>query len=335
MQRRLRSFPDEVMRAAQLAGALEVSGWPKPGNVHRVADFADTRFEQFLAGSIALGPAVRRAARRGVLEASGRISMEELGLGECIKEAVSDVRLWHRGGNTHLGISLLFIPIAASAGITFVSSGRLTPSILRENAVKAMRATTIKDAIDVYKAIRLAHPAGLGEVEGLMAPSVREKNAESRIAREGITLFRVMKTSARWDNIAREWAGGMRITFEIGCPAFTETYRETGDVNTATVHTFLTILSKVPDTFIARKVGTQWTGDIREAVKIGLKEARRVSLGASRVLGAGGLLNSNGKRKLDAFDKELRMAGNELNPGTTADLTASSLFTAVLCGARV
>ena len=169
----------------------------------------------------------------------------------------------------------------------------------------------------------------------MMTPSVQEKNAESRIAREGITLHRVMKTSARWDNIAREWAGGMRVTFEIGCPAFTKTYRETGDVNTATVHTFLTILSKVPDTFIARKVGTRWAGDIREAVKIGLKEARRVSLDASRVLGAGGLSTFTGRRKLEAFDKELRMAGNELNPGTTADLTASSLFTAILCGARV
>ena len=334
MQIRLRSFPDEVMRAAQLAGALEVSGWPKPGNVHRVADFADTRFEQFLAGSIALGPAVRRAAKRGVLEASGKISMEELGLGNCIKKAVSDVRSWHRGGNTHLGVSLLFIPLAASAGLTFASSGKLTIRSLRKNVAKVVRATTTKDTLDVYRAIRLAKPAGLGELESLMAPSLNEKNAESRIAKEGITLFAVMKTSAEWDNIAREWTSDMRITFEIGCPTFIKTYRDTGEVNTATVHTFLTILDRVPDTFIARKVGTRFTKDIRHATKIGLKEARRVSSRASQVLKAGGLLTLNGQRELKAFDKELRTAGNELNPGTTADLTASSLLTAILCGVR-
>lgn len=334
MQTGLRSFPDEVMQAAQLAGVLEVSGWPKPGNVHRVADFIHTRFEQFLAGSIALGPAVRRAARRGILKASGRISIGELNLGKWVKKAVSTIRLSHSGGNTHLGMSLLFMPLAASAGITFASSGRLTLAALRRNAVKSMRGTTTKDTLDVYEAIRLAKPAGLGEVGGLIAPSVREEKIKSKIARDGVTLFKAMKTSAKWDNIAREWTSGMRITFEIGCPTFIETYRQTGDVNTATVHTFLTILSKVPDTLIARKVGLRSTGDIQEAVKIGLKEARRVSSKASRVLVAGGLLSSDGQRELKALDRELRMDGNQLNPGTTADLTGSSLLIAILHGFR-
>ena len=57
---------DGVMISAQLAAALEVSGWPKPGNVHRMANFEDTTFEQFIAGSIALGPQARMAALRGI-----------------------------------------------------------------------------------------------------------------------------------------------------------------------------------------------------------------------------------------------------------------------------
>jgi len=54
------------MRAAQLAACLEVSGTPKPGNVHRAFDFPDTRFEHFLAGGVALGPATREVAGGGV-----------------------------------------------------------------------------------------------------------------------------------------------------------------------------------------------------------------------------------------------------------------------------
>ena len=45
---------DRIMLIAQLASALEASGTPKPGNVHRNADFHQTSFEHFLAGSIAL-----------------------------------------------------------------------------------------------------------------------------------------------------------------------------------------------------------------------------------------------------------------------------------------
>ncbi|GAI37651.1 unnamed protein product, partial [marine sediment metagenome] len=36
---------EDIARAAQLASALEVSGYPKPGNVHRTADLKGMTFE--------------------------------------------------------------------------------------------------------------------------------------------------------------------------------------------------------------------------------------------------------------------------------------------------
>ena len=42
----------QVAQAAQIACLLEVSA-PKPGNVSRYADFADTRFEDFLLSAVA------------------------------------------------------------------------------------------------------------------------------------------------------------------------------------------------------------------------------------------------------------------------------------------
>ena len=102
---------DEIMVAAQLAAALEVSGWPKPGNIHRTADFHDTRYEHFIASSIGFGPVMREAALRGVRVGIGELQPSEVGVGGLVKEAVAEGRRWHRGGNTHLGTILLFTPL--------------------------------------------------------------------------------------------------------------------------------------------------------------------------------------------------------------------------------
>jgi triphosphoribosyl-dephospho-CoA synthetase len=47
----------------------------------------------------------------------------------------------------------------------------------------------------------------------------------------------------------------------------------------------------------------------------------------------GGILTGEGIRALRALDKELR-AKHDLNPGTTADLTSSSIMIAMLNGER-
>ena len=79
---------NDVIISAQLAAALEVSASPKPGNVHRTADYAQTRFEHFLAGAIALGPAVREAALQGIRAVSHEIKYNEIGIGRCLKMAM-------------------------------------------------------------------------------------------------------------------------------------------------------------------------------------------------------------------------------------------------------
>ena len=47
-------------QCATLACFLELSA-PKPGNVHRGADFEDTTFNDFAASAVALGPIIERA----------------------------------------------------------------------------------------------------------------------------------------------------------------------------------------------------------------------------------------------------------------------------------
>ncbi|MHC1580300.1 MAG: triphosphoribosyl-dephospho-CoA synthase, partial [Methanopyraceae archaeon] len=53
---------DEIAASLTLGALLEVSGWPKPGNVHRTRDHDDTRFEHFLASAVAAYPVLRELA---------------------------------------------------------------------------------------------------------------------------------------------------------------------------------------------------------------------------------------------------------------------------------
>ena len=82
------------------------------------------------------------------------------------------------------------------------------------------------------------------------------------------------------------------------------------------MQTFLTILSQVPDTLISRKFKDE--------------KAKEVSASAKSILEEGGILTQKGISLLEKFDQQLM--SNGLNPGTTADFTASSIMVAYLEG---
>ena len=83
--------PEEIAKMAQIASALEVSGYPKPGNVHRTRDFDDMEFEDFVISGIVIGDTIR--------EACTDVDVENPQLGKYILQAVADwentsCRLW-------------------------------------------------------------------------------------------------------------------------------------------------------------------------------------------------------------------------------------------------
>jgi len=326
---------EHIRSSAQLAAALEVSGWPKPGNVHRTKDHHDTRYEHFLAGSIALGSSIDAAAMKGLMVAKNQIHVSKIGVGRLVKRAVSAVADSHNGGNTHLGVCLLFIPLATAAAKTHIERGKISPYILQSNANEIMRSTTPMDAVEVYEAIISASSLKeLGKADGQGAPDLYDKEAKRRILANGTTLFDVMEESASYDTVARELVNGMDVSFKVGYREFMETFNSTHDVNTATVHSFLRILSKVPDTFIARKRGLKKTCDVKKAVEIGREETMWISETADHVLQLGGLTTKEGAASLWEFDMKLQSLGKDYSPGTTADLTATALMIALLCGLK-
>jgi triphosphoribosyl-dephospho-CoA synthase len=272
---------EEVGAAAQLACLLEVSA-PKPGNVSPERHFHDTRYEDFLASAVAIGPA---------LSAAG-----EQPLGATVREAALATARW-TSSNTNLGIVLLLAPLARAA--------RRGGNELRKRLSAVLAETTISDAADVYAAIRLARPGGLGE-----APKEDVAGAPS------VTLREAMALAAERDAVAREYATDFALTFEIGAPALRAARAARLSWTDAIVEAYLMILARVPDTHIARKLG--------------LGASEQVSRRAGEVLRAGGVRSALGREALTKLDAELRDPRNTRNPGTTADLTCAALFVVIL-----
>jgi triphosphoribosyl-dephospho-CoA synthase len=211
---------EEIAAAAQLACLLEVSA-PKPGNVSPERHFHDTRYEDFLASAVAIGPALARAGERP--------------LGATIRTAVEATARWTRS-NTNLGIVLLLAPLARAAAR---SGGGL-----RARLGAVLAETTLADAADAYVAIRRARPGGLGAA-----------SAEDVSAPPTVTLREAMALAAERDAVAREYITDFGLTFDVGAPALADARSRGLSWADATVECFLALLAAVPDTHVARKLG--------------------------------------------------------------------------------
>jgi triphosphoribosyl-dephospho-CoA synthase len=316
--------------AAQLACLLEASA-EKPGNVTPSRSFRDMNYGDFLRSAAAIGPEMARASERSV--------------GATILAAVTATRRWTQA-NTNLGIILLLVPLAKAAfqskkvqreesqdemesypflaqwpseltpstvytlraeGPLVAGTGPLLSTELRANASAILHQLTVDDAALTYAAIRLAMPGGLGS------------NVEHDVhADPTVTLRDAMASAARRDSIAAEYLSDYAITFECGLPALEAVLSRGASIEQAVVQTFLQLLATVPDTLIARKRG--------RAI------AESVAAQAGRVLAAGGIFSPAGQHAIKALDAELRVNGHSLNPGATADLSAATLFVALLIG---
>jgi triphosphoribosyl-dephospho-CoA synthase len=271
--------------AAQLACLLEASA-PKPGNVSPGRHFSDLRYEDFLASALAIGEPMARAGEQSV--------------GATIRKSIEATAQWSPS-NTNLGIVLLFAPLARAASL--LESG-LT---LQDAAQQVLDATTIDDAREVYAAIRIARPGGLGRAD-----------AQDVSSEPTMRLVEVMQLAAHRDTIASEYATGFKITFGTALPALERARRDGLPWDEAVVETFLTLLAAVPDTHIARRSGQHL--------------ADEVTARAQRVLIEGGVRSDAGRRAIDEMDRALRDGRNSGNAGTTADVTAAAILVLLLGG---
>ncbi len=317
MQSHLDAKARHIAKCLELAILFEVSA-DKPGNVNLVTGFEGTRYEHFLASAVACASHFESAAIQGVRVSRGECNVDAARLGRTIRNCVADINYWQKGGNTLLGTVILLSPIAVAAGMTSTREELLFGILdVRRNLKFVVESTTPEDAVQVYEAIRTANPSGLGKVPEL---DINDPGSVDRILEDHVTLYDVFTMSSTRDNVCSEWVRNYPITFEVAYRHLKERIENAANLNEAVVHTFLKVLSEYPDTFIARKVGTE--------------RAREVSIMAGAVLESGGLVTPKGRKELRQFDLHLRRSDNYLNPGTTADIIAAALSLVILEGYR-
>ncbi|MGA3192965.1 MAG: triphosphoribosyl-dephospho-CoA synthase [Candidatus Bathyarchaeia archaeon] len=306
---------NNVSKCLELAILLEASAH-KPGNVSVVTNFESTRYEHFLASAVAARSSFEYATERGIAVHNGKSPVANVNVGQIIKNCVTEIDHWQHGGNTLLGTVILLSPMAVAAGMT-MSRERFDVSALRKNLKLVVESTTAKDAVDVYEAIRIANPSGLGKAPEL---DVNDPTATERIIGQKISLYEVFKIAEKYDTICSEWTKNYPVTFDLAYPSLADRLRNSSDPSLAIVQTFLQVLAEVPDTFIARKTS--------------IEKARQISLKAREVIELGGVETSSGRKSLDKLDGELKKSSNLLNPGTTADIIGAALALCILAGYR-
>lgn len=203
---------------ATIACLLEVTT-PKPGNVHRGADFEDVTFGDFALSACAIGPVMDRAASRGV--------------GQTVLDAVQATKRWVVT-NTNLGSVLLLAPLAAAP-----ASQNLASAVLQ-----VLSNTTAEDSRLVYQAIRLASPGGLGSVaEGDIGGPAPDN------------IIVAMSLASKRDLVARQYANGFQELFVHALPWFYECLQD-HTLAQAIVHLHLKLMHHFPDSLIMRKCGS-------------------------------------------------------------------------------
>ena len=219
------------------------------------------------------------------------------GAGSLILEAVAAWRTWNLSSNTHFGSLVLMIPLAIAAG---------RPGELQEELKKVLDQSSAEDAIDFYRAFAQAK-ARVIDVERF---SLSDRDWEERLHESRKSLLDLMRLSAEHDLVAREWSTYYQRSFRLA-EKLAGRIEEKG-LNEGVVRTYLEALAEVPDSLVQAKFGE---GMAREV-------SRR----------AGAALQDPGLGQATLLDKDL--LEQDINPGSTADLIAASLFIALLRGLR-
>ncbi|MCX7401974.1 MAG: triphosphoribosyl-dephospho-CoA synthase [Planctomycetia bacterium] len=287
---------------AAVACMLEASA-PKPGNVYPGADFHDLSCAELFAAGLAISPVLERAAA--------------LPLGRVILQAVQASRNVTRS-NANLGIVLVIAPLAAVSDAPLAEHDRVgfgnSQSLSPERAAAVLARLRPTDAADVWQAIACARPGGMGSAKShdLTGPPPGE-------------LLEAMHLAASHDQIAKLWSHGYHDLFtgpvndlageiELRADSLLADSAPLAALSEAIVRCYLRQLARQPDSLIARK-----HGDL-VAAEVSLRAARLGAIAEQHSFQSPAFVVA-----MTDFDTYLR-SPLRLNPGTTADLIAASLY---------
>ena len=257
----------------------------KPGNVSLHSEGHGMTVEDFRKSAAASAPALCNPA---------------LTLGEKIFHAIDATRA-AVGCNTNLGIVLLAAPLIHA----FLADESIVGLGLHAAVINVLQNTTLEDADWVYRAIRLASPAGLGEVDD-----------QDVAASPDVSLLEAMRLAGGRDSIARQYTDSFVDVFHQAVPLYHSRLSLWDDAEWATVAVFAWFLARYPDSHVERKSGLQCACEVSD---------RAAVLDAA-------LTSTRSPQKyfevLRELDTDFKSRG--VNPGTSADLTVATLVVAAL-----
>ncbi|QIA25855.1 triphosphoribosyl-dephospho-CoA synthase [Mesorhizobium sp. AA22] len=222
---------------------------------------------------------------------SAPLTDPRLPVGQRMLEAVRATRL-AVATNTNLGIILLAGPLLCAA--------QMTGGALHDNLDAVLRAMSMDDTRAVFEAIVAAAPGGLGEA----ANDVRQEPK--------VHLLEAMREAADRDMIARQYVTGFDEVFGVGLAALDAALARGEGGMWPTVFAYMAFLAGFPDSHVVRKHGAE-----------AADQARQEALAVEAALHAD---DDEASRIRLLMELDRRLKANNVNPGTSADLTVATLL---------
>jgi|JI9StandDraft_1071089.scaffolds.fasta_scaffold03561_10 triphosphoribosyl-dephospho-CoA synthase len=289
-----------IGQRATLAITLEASS-RKLGNVHPEARFVDMKYEDFLRSAIAIAPAFDRRGKQTV--------------GKLILDSVAATQ--HSVGiNTNLGTLLLMAPMAIACKNLFKTISPDTEpakilAALRDRTEAVIERLTLDDSRNVYAAIRLAAPGGMGKTKKL---DVHQADAPPQ-------LLDAMRVVEEIDQVAKTYCTRFHFLFDEVVPELHRAIEQLGDISTAVRLFQIRWLARYGDSLVRRKLGEAENDALRAKSKrlLQIFEAEDQQM------------TVRFEKNWTALDRWMRETDHRRNPGTTADLIAAGLFVLLCC----
>lgn len=194
--------------------------------------------------------------------------------------------------NVNLGILLLIGPLYQAESI----AETLESATWQQATADCLARLNAEDAANIYAAISAAKPGGMGQVDDMDVHATPPAD-----------LVQAMRLAADRDRIALNYSDGFTDFFANVLPVVDDAIRQANDVLEGIVVAQLRLLAKQPDSLIERKYGTALATEVQHRAQFDPFDLQQRC----------------------EFDRYLRAGagtGKAINPGTTADFLAASLY---------
>ena len=244
--------------------ALEASAFPKPGNVHRLRNFSDTIYEDFIVAAIISVEPLYRGIRRGYRLYNTSENFKVL-CGDMVYSMVSISMSISGGGNTCLGSSLMLAPISVALGYRLAKGDSPRAELVLSTACELLkRISTAVDTIYFYRAIRRTSPSYVRKADVVGEwPNVWSKSYRREIVEKNVRLWDVLVFSSSFDIVARDIVEGYPRVYGLS-RYLGERLATHNSWNRAVVEAYLYQLSKDIDTLVVRKKGYETALYVKE-----------------------------------------------------------------------